>query len=202
MGKASSTYTNKFPSFSGMDGFRERLATEGISEQATMLITNARRSGSVSNYESSWRKWSGWCLQRQVDPFRCSLSYILDFLAELFSKGFAYRTINCHRSALSAYHDLLEGFPVGKHPRVTALMTGVFNKRPPQPRYTFIWDVDQVLEHIQKFYPHESLSDKDLTLKTTVLLALTAASRCSELKYLDIRFMVKSNNSYIYLYLC
>ena len=58
--------------------------------------------------------------------------------------------------------------------------------------------MDQVLEHIKKFYPHDSLSDKDLTLKTTALLALTAASRCSELKYLDVRYTVRSNNTFTF----
>ena len=200
LGTGSSSNTVKISTSGGMDGFRKHLAAEGISEQATMLITNARRAGTISNYESSWGKWSSWCLPRQIDPFRCSLNYILDFLAELFTNGLAYRTINCHRSALSAYHDASDGFPVGQHPRVTAVMTGIFNKRPPQPRYAFIWDVEKVLMYLRKLYPNESLTDKDLTLKTTMLLALTAASRSLEIKNLDIRFMTKSGDSYTFTF--
>ena len=148
-----------------MDGFRKHLAAEGISEQATMLITNARRVGTISNYDLSWGKWSSWCLPRQIDLFRCSLNYILDFLAELFTNGLAYRTINCHRSALPAYHDASDRFPVGQHPRVTALMTGIFNKRPPQPRYAFIWDVKKVLMYLRKLYQMKVSQKRILLLK-------------------------------------
>ena len=35
----------------GLDGFRKTLATEGLSEQATSLITSSRRKGSISSYE-------------------------------------------------------------------------------------------------------------------------------------------------------
>ena len=30
-----------------------------------------------------------------------------------------------------------------------ALLTGIFNEKPPQPRYTFTWDVDVVLRYIK-----------------------------------------------------
>ena len=36
---------------------------------------------------------------------------------------------------------------IGKHPKTCALLTGIFNERPPQPRYTFIWDVDVILTY-------------------------------------------------------
>ena len=194
LGSVSSTNINTVSTPSGMDGLRKTLATEGIPKQAAMLITNARRAGTISNYELAWRKWS-----RQVDPFRWPLNYILKFLAELFTNGSAYRTINCHRSALSAYHNDFDRVPVCQYPRVTALMSVVFNKRPPQPKYTFTWNVEKVLLYIGKLYPNENLTDKDLTLKTTILLALTAASRSLEIKNLDLRFMTKSNNSYFTL---
>ena len=139
-------------------------------------------------------------MSRKIDPFHCSLTYILDFLAELYTSGLAYRTINCHRSALSAYHDSFDGFPIGQHPRVKSLMTGIFNNRPSQPRYTFIWDVEQVLNYVRALKPNEELSNKDLTLKTTILLALTAASRSSELKFLSIQYMIRSESSYVFTF--
>ena len=36
---------------SGLASFRKKLPTEGVSEQAAMLTTNARRPVSNSNYE-------------------------------------------------------------------------------------------------------------------------------------------------------
>ena len=40
----------------GMKGFRKPLEDEGVSKLAVTLITNPRRSGSISNYQSAWRK--------------------------------------------------------------------------------------------------------------------------------------------------
>ena len=169
------TSGKQISSVSGLDGFRQLLATEGISEQAARLISNCRRTGTTFS----------WCCQRKVDPFQCPLNFVLDYLADLFAKDFEYRSINVHRSAISAYHEPIDGFKVGKHPKVCALLGGVFNNRPPKPRYTFVWDVDKVLEYL-KGLDSATLSDKLLTVKLTMLLSLTAASRCSELKYLDI----------------
>ena len=185
-------------SISGLEGFRTRLATEGISSRASELISHSRRGGSISNYESSWRKWSGWCNEREVDPFQCSLKFVLHYLAELFETGYAYRTINVHRSAISAYHTKIEGSPVGQHAQVCALLTGIFNGRPPQPRYNLIWDVEKVLKYLKTLYPLENLSDKLLTLCS--LLALTAASRCSEINFLNTEYMIRTESTYVFTF--
>ena len=39
----------------------QEKSSKGISERAIDLISNARRTGSQSNYESAWRKWGSWC---------------------------------------------------------------------------------------------------------------------------------------------
>ena len=38
----------------------------------------------------------------------------------LFEKGYECRTIGCHNSAISAFHDYVDGKPVGQHPEVDA----------------------------------------------------------------------------------
>jgi len=68
---------------------------------------------------------------------------------------------------------------IGKHPKVSALLTGIHNKRFPQTRYCFTWDVDTVLKYlisleINKIYL------KHLPLKLTILLALASANRAHE----------------------
>ena len=186
------------PKVGGLENFRKNLANEGVSERAAGLITNARRQGSLANYESSWGKWSGWCSKQQIDPFKCSINFVLDFLAELYDLDYKYSSINCHRSAISAYHDPIENVPVGQHPRVSSLMTGIFNQRPPQPRYSFVWDVEQVFSYLHNLPDNEQLSDRLLTLKLTMLLALASACRCSEIQNLDIRYMTRSATSYTF----
>ena len=120
-------------------GFRETLLCEGISENASHIITNSRRKGTLSNYESAWRKWASWCLQRTIDPFRAPVKDIIEYLTFLFSYGNECRTINLHRSAISVFHEYVDGLPVGKCPRICSLVSGVFNLRPPRPRYMFVW---------------------------------------------------------------
>ena len=56
----------------------------------------------------------------------------------MFEKGLAYRAINVHRATISAYYELLHGFPIGQSPFDYILLDDVFNHIPPQPRYTFI----------------------------------------------------------------
>jgi len=143
--RGASTNTKQILKTGDLDSFRKKLSSEGILDKAASLITGSRRKGTNANYESAWRKWSDWCCRKEIDPFGCNLKFILDFLAELFDLGFSYSSIGTHRSAISAYHDLIDGLAIGKHSRVCALMTSIFNKRPPTPKYTFIWDVEIVL---------------------------------------------------------
>ena len=127
---------------------------------------------------------------------------VLDFLADLFDQGLVYRTIGCYRSAISAYHEGINGISVGKHPRVTALMGGASVERPPQPKYCMIWDVEQVLQFIRTLPPNQELTTKMLILKLTMLLALSASHRCSELKTLDLRWISRSDDSISFEFGC
>ena len=93
----------------------------------------------------------------------------------------------------------IEGRPVGEHPQVSSAITGVFNNRQLQPKYNVIWDVQLVLDYVQKEFPNNSdLSDKILTFKVAMLLALTSASRARGLHILDTRFIVKTSQKYVF----
>ena len=184
---------------SGVDSFREKLFTGGLSETTYQLISSMRRSGSKSNYNSSWAQWVSWCNEKKVDPFRCDINQVVNHLSFLFDAGLEYRTIGCHRSATSAYHEYIDGKPFGQHPKVCALLKGVYDKRPPQPRYVFIWDVQIVINYIKSEWGYSvGPSDKLLILKLVMLMALTSASRASAIHHLDIRYMVKRNEKYVF----
>ena len=54
-----------------------------------------------------------------------------------------------------------------------------------------------VLDYLKKHFPdNKKLTDRQLTLKVTILLALTSASRAGGLHNLDIRFMARTENKY------
>ena len=112
---------------------------------------------------------------------------MLDFLAGKYHAGLACRSLNCYRSALSSAMLPIDGFQVGQHPLVSRLLKGVFNSRPPQPKYTEMWEVSRVLSYIKSLGSNEALSLKLLTRKLVVLLALVLASRSSDLIRLTLK---------------
>ena len=117
----------------------------------------------------------------------------MNYLSTLLDEGLQHWTVNTHRSAISAYHNFNNGEPIGKHPKICALLIGIFNARPPQSRYTFIWNVDVVLSCvINNMSVNSQLSEKNVTCKLTVLLALSSALRASSIQHLNINFMVKT----------
>lgn len=67
-------------------------------------------------------------------------------------------------------------------------MQGVFNSRPPCPKYSVTWEVDVVISYLRSLGPSEDLSLKMLSLKLVVLMALASAGRSSDLHALDLRF--------------
>ena len=63
---------------SGLIDFKKTLLFEGISENTFHIITNSRRKGTLSNYESAWRKWGSCCLERKIDSFRATVKDIIE----------------------------------------------------------------------------------------------------------------------------
>ena len=59
----------------------------------------------------------------------------------------------------------IDGVVVGKHPTVRRLIQGIFNSRPPRPKYRSVWNIDMVVVHIQSMEPSDKLSFKDLSWK-------------------------------------
>ena len=112
---------------------------------------------------------------------------VIIFLAELFREGYLYRSLNSYRSAISAIHSKVDGQPVGQHPLVTRMLQGVYNERPPLPRYSTFWEVGVVLRYLRGLGEHGTLSLRLLTLKSVMLLALTRPARSVDLSKLDIR---------------
>lgn len=91
-------------------------------------------------------------------------------------------------------HAPCDGVVIGKHPLVSRLMKGIYNNRPPRARYSFTWDVKEVLDHIRAWGPTEDLTLKKITLKLAMILALGNASRSSELHALDVQRMTTDTN--------
>ena len=82
---------------------------------------------------------------------------------------------------------------VGKHPSICSLVSGVFGLTPTKPRYMLIWNVKEVVDFVkEKFDDNYQLSNKELALKVSIVLALTT-SRISALRILDLNHMIKTS---------
>ena len=87
-----------------MEGLRHHFRSKEIPNNAIELLVSSWRSKTISNYNSAWRKWEGWCKQRGMHPFAADVSSIRGFLSDQFEEGRQYRSLNCYRSALSSTH--------------------------------------------------------------------------------------------------
>lgn len=161
---------------------------EGFPEQVTKLLLSATRSTTRKTYQSAWSRWHSWCSQGKVDPVSAPLPKILEFLANAYSDGLEYRTINVLRSALSSTHPKIDGFLVGQHPHVVKLMKGIINSRPFRPRYSHTWDVRKVTAYISSLGHNKSLTLKQLSRKLVMLFALACPERSSSLAIFDLRY--------------
>ena len=122
----------------------------------------------------------------------CNEQMVIKFLTELYNKGQGYSAINTARSALSTFLGM-DGTTIGNAQFVKRFLKGVFELRPSKPRYSFIWDVNIVLEFLKIFYPYEGIPLSHLTYKLVMLLALSTSQRTQTLKAIKLNNMVFGN---------
>jgi len=183
---------------SRLESIQQQHSAVGVSDQTSELSLTGWSRGTNMAYQSGWNKWVSWCQGRKVNPISCGVQPFLDFISTLFQEGLQYRSINSIRSAVSSTHQPIDGSPIGQHPLVRQLFRGVYNSRPPQPRYTHTWDVNTVLVHITQLGENKDLPLKALSSKLVVLIALTSASRVSELQALDLHFHYHKPNGVLF----
>ena len=181
-----------------LETIRWQNSAAGVSEETSALLLAGWSTGTNSAYQSGWKRWNCWCQRREVDPVLCGVQPFLDFITSLFEEGLEYRTINLIRSAVSSTHGRIEGIPIGQHPLVKQLFKGVYNSRPPQPRYSSTWDVNVVLDYITKLGENKDLPLKQLSFKLLMLMCLVSANRISELHALDLHFRYHKPNGVLF----
>ena len=141
--------TRDVPPTSRVEHLRKRFRDQNLSEKATDLVLKSWRSKTNKSYDSLFGRWHRWCDQQGADPFSGPISAVANFLASLFEEGYQYNSVNAYRSAISSVHEKVDGVDVGQHPTITRLLKGVFNDRPPLPRYSSTWNVQTVLDYIK-----------------------------------------------------
>ena len=126
-----------------------------------------------TNYGSCFARWTDWCKHRNRDPLKGPVSDIVHFLADLYARGYQYQSLNSYRSAITSAHERVVGMNNGEHPAISRVLKGAYQSRPPALCYSAFWDVGVVIEYLKTLRHNEWLSLCMLTLKTTMLMALT-----------------------------
>ena len=165
---------------------RRSFQEQGLSEDIIEVLLAAWRDGTVKQYKSTLGKWTTFCAKTNRNVFRCSVVDVLEFLNTMNRANLSYSAINSARSALSAFVVLEDGSQVGTHPLISKFLKGIFNTRPPVPRYSSVWDVRLVLNLLRSWSPVATLSLKTLSQKLCMLIALLDAPRVQTLKALNL----------------
>ncbi|XP_072030413.1 uncharacterized protein [Amphiura filiformis] len=175
------------------------LRKQSISKQAVNIMLSSWKYGTHKQYSTYYARWYKFCVQREVDHVQPNVSEVLDFLTELYEAGLGYSAINTARCALSQITVYKKGFTtIGAHPWVIRFLKGVYNLRPPMPRYVDTWDVGKLLCTLRKLSPVSTLSLKHLTLTTVTLVAILLAARTQTLVALDLENMTVKTSKYCF----
>ena len=113
----------------------------------------------------------------------------------MYKKGESYSAINTARSALSVILSQ-NGLSIGNFTSVKRLMKGIFELRPPMPRYTYIWDVNIVFEYLMNF-SSVNIPLSHLTYKLVTLMALATAQRAQTLHLINLENFVYNDDEII-----
>lgn len=165
-----------------LETLRNCLGAQGLPPEVVKLLLAATRDNTHAAYQSAWSAWRDWCHRGDNDPLSVGVIEVLKFLTDSFLEGKSYSSINIFRSMLSSTLSLAPSglSEVGKHPLVTTLLKGMYNARPPLPKYTNTWDPTIVLNHLDATAARE-LSTLSLARKLATLIAITTLLRCGEI---------------------
>ncbi|XP_072011675.1 uncharacterized protein [Engystomops pustulosus] len=110
---------------------------------------------------------------------------VLDFLQKGLEIGLSTSTLKVQISALSAFFDQ----PLADHRWVKRFIAAANRIRPQVLKRVPSWDLSLVLDALSRppFEPLKDASIKNLTLKTSLLVAVTSARRLGELQAISIR---------------
>ena len=143
-------------------------------------------------YDKYIEDWKRYAVLRQVDSISPPLNVAVNYLANLVTQGKSYSALCMARSALACYINIQNtSDSFGNIPEIKRFMKGVFETKPRFPLKCKVgtWDVNKVLSFFSTWYPCESLTLKELTIKCVIPMALLSGQRGQTLYSLDTSHM-------------
>ena len=172
---------------SGVDYWLESCKTHNISKEVGVCGLRGIDRKTLLSYQRCWTRFSNWFNKWVCSYSGITVNNICEFLLFLFrsqnslGNDYSGEALNLFRSALSFFLKL--DFPnLGYDSNITRMFKYFYKARPSFPRYTVTWDVGKVLHFLAAWHPPESLSIKQLTLKTVTLVALTCSDRAQTIQ--------------------
>ncbi len=168
---------------------RDAADLSGLPPAVVETIIQARAPSTRQTYALKWSLFATWCSSRREDPRRCTIGVVLSFLQERLERRLSPSTLKVYVAAIAAHHDAVDGRSLGKHDLIVRFLKGARRMNPSRPPLVPSWDLSIVLAGLQRgpFEPLDSVELKFLSLKTTLLTALTSIKRVGDLQAFSVR---------------
>ena len=173
-----------FPT-SGLDHLVQSLSAKGLSSDVISNLLKDVEEDSIKKYQSYWVRFAHWCIPREISPGNLSVNTLCKFFIFMFDSGLSASTLKFVKSSI--YFFLRESHEdIINHYFISRLLKAFEKLRPTIPRYVVTWDVNKVLCFLKKWYPNNTISLKQLTLKTCMLIALSSSDRAQTIQKMRI----------------
>lgn len=169
---------------------------QGYSKTASSLVLGSWAQNTVTQYDSSLKKWTEFCKSSNRDSSLPTDSSLSNFLAHMKEQNYAYRSIAAHKAAICTFFGLFSDETT--FPLTNRVLKGIFRADPPKPKYSNVWDVSIILTGMKNWGKSSALSLKELTLKTVMLMALASPNRVSEIASLSLSKLCKTKNTWTF----
>ena len=147
----------------GLAGQRAALAAGGLTPGVIATIEGARAASTNVAYDSRWKFFGRWCAEQtpSLVPSQAPVADVLRFLQDRKDGGLAYSTIKVYLASISAFHQKVDGAPIGQHSLVSAFMKGVKRASATEKPLFPGWELAVVLDGLLKA-PFEPLESADI----------------------------------------
>jgi len=165
---------------------RESYVKEGFSEAVADTAAQSCRSGTYAVYSSRLRRFRKWCVSRNLDPVKASVTEVTEFLQHVSSdrseKPLAVATVKGYRSAIAKIHKgFADGSTVSTNRVIRDFLRGLFHVNAEPKPLPELWDLPLVLDYLagRTFEPLGKAPFRNVARKAAFLLQLASARRTS-----------------------